>query len=95
MRRILLALFATLCVALGASTTSLAQDVVLWPYALASNESGSASTQVQETTAALRAAGFRVLGSYQPTPDRTVLAVTNGSMLRNAARAAPGRRRST
>lgn len=86
MSRILLALFVALVVALGSSTVASAQDVVLKPYALAANDAGAASAQAQASTAALRSAGFRVLGSYQPTPDRTVIAVTNASMLRNAAK---------
>lgn len=66
-----------------------AADTVLKPFVLASRGAGDPAAAVAEVRGSLEAAGFQVVGSYQPYQDATVLAVTN-EFLKAAAAAVPG-----
>jgi hypothetical protein len=68
---------------------SLAADGAMKPFVLASKGAGDPAALAAEARAKVEAAGFQVIGSYQPYPGATVMAVTNG-FLQSAAAAVPG-----
>lgn len=68
---------------------ALAADGAMKPFVLASKGAGDQAAAAAEARAKLEAAGFRVVGAYDPFPGATVLAVTSDFLLAAAA-AAPG-----
>jgi len=68
---------------------SVAADGAMKPFVLASKGAGDPAALAAEARAKVEAAGFQVIGSYQPYPGATVMAVTNG-FLQSAAAAVPG-----
>jgi len=68
---------------------ALADDGTLKPFVLASRGPGDQAATVAEVTGKLTAAGFQIVGSYDPYPGATVLVVTNDQILAAAA-AVPG-----
>jgi hypothetical protein len=79
-----IAAFATmLALAAGAAPGA---DAELKPFVLARKiTSSDVSSTVKETRTALEAAGFVVVGSYEPYPDATVLVVTSDELKAIAA----------
>lgn len=80
--------FLALLLALAALPATAA-DGTLKPFVLASKGAGDPAALAAEARAKVEGAGFQVIGSYQPYPGATVLAVTNG-FLQAAAAAVPG-----
>jgi hypothetical protein len=66
-----------------------AADGALKPFVLASRGTGEPAAAAAEVRGKLETAGFQVVGSYEPYPGATVLAVTS-DFLKQAAAAAPG-----
>ncbi len=66
-----------------------AADGALKPFVLASRGPGDAAAATTALRAKLEAAGFQVVGAYDPYPGATVVAFTDG-FLKAAAAAAPG-----
>ncbi|MCK4743696.1 MAG: hypothetical protein KAT25_07750 [Sulfuriflexus sp.] len=53
---------------------------------MSSNATGTMAAQVKSTSAALQAAGFEVVGTYQPYAAATVISVTNAALKTAAAK---------
>jgi hypothetical protein len=68
---------------------ALADDGTLKPFVLASRGPGDQAATVAEVKGKLSAAGFQLVGSYDPYPGATVLVITSDQILA-AATAAPG-----
>ena len=82
-------LLATL--ALGLNTgVALADDAALKPFVLASKGAGSVADKVTAAKTALLANGFAIAGSYSPSPDTTIIVVTNDEMKSTAAKSEHG-----
>ena len=75
---------AALVLAVSASAT-LAADPVLKPFVLARKASGDPALVATDVKGQLEAAGFQVVGSYQPYPGATVLAITSDELKTAAA----------
>ncbi len=69
----------------GFCSPLLAADVLLKPFVLASQSTGTMQASVATVSAKLKAAGFEIAGSYSPYPDATVLAVTSPALKQAAA----------
>lgn len=82
--RSLLALLLALAVA-----PATADDGTLKPFVLASRGPGEQAATVADVKGKLTAAGFQLVGSYDPYPGATVLVITNDQVLAAAA-AVPG-----
>jgi hypothetical protein len=80
-------LLLALLLALTALPASAADE--LTPFVLASRGAGDPAALAAEARAKVEAAGFQVIGSYQPYAGATVLAITSG-FLQSAAAAVPG-----
>ncbi len=78
-----------LAMVLGAAG-AFAQDALLKPFVLASKGPGEMAQKVAEVKAALVKAGFTVAGSYSPYAGATVIGVTDGELLSNAAKSPMG-----
>ncbi len=81
-------LFISFLSALFLSALFLSVNVTaapLQPFNLASIEQGDYAGVVKSTQGKLQAAGFKMLGEYQPYPEATILIVTNDELLKNAA----------
>ena len=77
-----------LLLAFSAAAAS-ADDGTLKPFVLASRGPGDQAAMVAEVKGKLAAAGFQLVGSYDPYPGATVLAITSDRLLA-AATAVPG-----
>jgi len=73
---------SSLALAVMASLASAAQaaDAPLKPFVLAQKGAGDPAALVTEVKGKLAAAGFQVVGSYDPFPGATVLAVTSDEL---------------
>lgn len=67
-----------------------AQDALLKPFVLASKAPSDLAQKVEATKTLLSAAGFTVLGSYNPYANTTVIAVTNDELKATAAKSTNG-----
>jgi hypothetical protein len=67
-----------------------AADVALKPFVLAQRGPGDPAAAVAEVRAKVEAAGFKVVGSYEPYPGATVLAITSEEQKAAAAKAPTG-----
>jgi hypothetical protein len=63
-----------------------AADVTMKPFVLAQRASGDPAAVVADVKAKLGQAGFKVVGSYAPYADATVIAITNDELLSAAAK---------
>ena len=77
---------------LAASWAAPAQaaDVTLKPFVLAQRGPGDPAAAVAEARARVEAAGFKVVGSYEPYPGATVLAITSEEQKAAAAKKPTG-----
>jgi len=80
-------LSALLLTGLFFSSAAVAELPWLKPYKMASNTSGAMADQVKSTTAVLQAAGFEIVGTYQPYAEATVISVSNAALKAAAAKA--------
>lgn len=55
------------------------------PFVLASEGPGEAAQIVRDVSSKLSAAGFKIVGTYSPYPDATIIAVTNAALRRAAS----------
>ncbi|WP_197722079.1 hypothetical protein [Sulfuriflexus mobilis] len=62
-----------------------AEDKWLYPYILASETEGNVNATAERAKAALKAAGFELVGSYSPYADTVVIAATNAALKAAAA----------
>jgi hypothetical protein len=67
-----------------------AGDAILKPFILAQRGPGEVAAAVAEARAKVEAAGFQVVGSYEPYPGATVLAITSDEQKAAAARTPTG-----
>lgn len=65
--------------------SSLAAEVNLKPFVLASKGAGTVAEKTEQAKAALIAGGFTVVGDYSPYPDADILIVTDDDLKKNAA----------
>jgi len=68
-------------------TASIANAEQPWlkPYNMVSQASGSMADVAKSTASALSAAGFKIVGTYQPYAEATVISVTNEVLKKAAA----------
>lgn len=64
---------------------SVLAEEKLKPYVLASQTDGEFSVVVSKTAAALRSAGFEVVGEYSPYKDAVIIVISNMELKKNAA----------
>jgi hypothetical protein len=64
---------------------SVAAEVNLKPFVLASKGAGSVVEKAEQAKSALTAGGFTVVGDYSPYPDAEILIVTDDELKKNAA----------
>jgi hypothetical protein len=77
-----------LCAALAAAAIpARAEDARMKPFVLASRGAGEVAAAAEEAAAKITAAGFEVVGRYEPYPGAAILAITSDE-LRTAAAAA-------
>jgi hypothetical protein len=65
--------------------SSMAAEVNLKPFVLASKGAGTVAEKTEQAKAALTAGGFTVVGDYSPYPDAEILIVTDDELKKNAA----------
>jgi hypothetical protein len=72
------------------SSASMADEVLLKPFVLASKGPGTVAEKVAAAKAALTANGFTLAGEYAPYPDADILVVTSDELKSNAAQSEHG-----
>lgn len=72
------------------ASAALAADPVLKPFVLASRGPGDPAAVVAATREKLTAAGFEIVGAYEPYPGATVLAVTSADLQATAVKTETG-----
>jgi hypothetical protein len=65
--------------------SSMAAEVNLKPFVLASKGTGTVAEKAEQAKAALVSAGFSVVGDYSPYQDAEILIVTDDELKQNAA----------
>jgi len=65
--------------------SSVAAEVNLKPFVLATKGAGTVAEKTEQAKAALTAGGFTVVGDYSPYPDAEILIVTDDELKKNAA----------